>query len=251
MKSGQEKYKYTKQLLKLAIEAGGYSNKEIAKKARISEKSVKMPSLWRNGKAQATVAQMNYFIQNYEYLLKRKIEHLFYTQTLEDGSECLRFKTLTGDILFKYQIKIKKRNAYPPDKGTSILRIIILNQGEKYHFIQQYRARSIALAEKAVDEKKVVYASHLQLDEAIKSDNEDGNWFYYSILEDIDFDEVVRNFQSVKDNLLGGRNIIDTAYRDSRSSSSQFFNGDNIHPMEFAFYQTVMKMNLHSELLPY
>ena len=46
-----KEYKYTKKLLKVAIEENGYRNKDIAVKAGLSEKSVAQVSKWRNGRA--------------------------------------------------------------------------------------------------------------------------------------------------------------------------------------------------------
>jgi len=78
--TGKE-YKYTKQLLKIAIENGGYRNKDIAEKAGLSGKSVARASAWRNGRKNATERQMAYFIKEYEHLLRRKssmiLNHLF------------------------------------------------------------------------------------------------------------------------------------------------------------------------------
>ena len=74
----EKKYKYTKQLLKIAIEAGQYRNQDIALKAGLSNKSVAQVSGWRNGRKKATERQMAYFIKEYEHLLKRKLEYLFY-----------------------------------------------------------------------------------------------------------------------------------------------------------------------------
>ena len=70
----EKKYKYTKQLLKIAIETDQYRNKDIALKAGLSDKSVAQVSGWRNGRTKATERQMAYFIKEYGHLLKRKLE---------------------------------------------------------------------------------------------------------------------------------------------------------------------------------
>lgn len=71
------KYKYTKQILKLAHQDGmGYS--DIAVKAGLSANSKSLVNTWIKGSKLATERQMQFFINAYGASLKRKMEHLFY-----------------------------------------------------------------------------------------------------------------------------------------------------------------------------
>ena len=72
-------YKLTKQLIKVAKEEGGLTHKAIAKKARLSEKSLSLVSKWANGKALATEIQMKSLVDEFGHFLKKQFEHVFYT----------------------------------------------------------------------------------------------------------------------------------------------------------------------------
>lgn len=106
--------RYTKQLVRIAIEQG-YTNKEIAKSARISDKSTALVSKWRNGKALANEHQMKNLLKEFGHLLKRKMEHLFYTIEEKDAVPDLKFLKLNGDIILKHRVcrtNVLKKIAY-------------------------------------------------------------------------------------------------------------------------------------------
>ena len=94
----EKKYKYTRQLLKIAQDHSDYKQIHIAKKAGLSPKSISLVSKWISGKALATELQMGYFIKHYEHFLKRKMEHLFYSVMIENGMEKVRFTKLSGEL---------------------------------------------------------------------------------------------------------------------------------------------------------
>lgn len=126
-------YRYTKQLIKLAIE-NGYTNQEIAVKAGLSSKSIAVVSRWRNGKALATERQMNFFIKEFEHLLKRKMEHLFYEleEFEKDGNilNKVNYFKISGEIILKHHIRIcvhKKNRAYS--------RIIIIKNSDNIFYV--------------------------------------------------------------------------------------------------------------------
>ncbi|ABM04798.1 hypothetical protein Ping_3101 [Psychromonas ingrahamii 37] len=77
-KETSSKYKYTKQILKLAHQ-DGMSYADIAVKAGISANSKNQVNKWITGKSLATQRQMQFFINAYSSALKRKMEHLFYS----------------------------------------------------------------------------------------------------------------------------------------------------------------------------
>jgi transcriptional regulator with XRE-family HTH domain len=79
-KETSSKYKYTKQILKLAHQ-DGMSYADIAVKAGISANSKNQVNKWITGKSLATQRQMQFFINAYSSALKRKMEHLFYSDT--------------------------------------------------------------------------------------------------------------------------------------------------------------------------
>ncbi|TOQ26274.1 hypothetical protein, partial [Vibrio parahaemolyticus] len=103
--SDDKKYKYTRQLLKIAKQEGNYTNKDIEKKAGLSGSSSSLASRWLNGHALATERQMRYFINNYGHLLKRKMEHLYYQLQPQGNSIFTHYMKFSGDIIFKHQIK--------------------------------------------------------------------------------------------------------------------------------------------------
>lgn len=230
-----KEYKYTKKLLKVAIEENGYRNKDIAVKAGLSEKSVALVSKWRNGKANATERQMAYFINNYEYLLKPKIEHLFYTyaDTLEPN--CYpkpSYKKLTGEVIFKHQLSI------PVDRKSSfsIIRVIVISHNNQFFIVEQIRAGLLSIEGARFSGK---------LDGMVRSSNEEANWVVSAnIKEALSLDELIQGITEYCKKLRVGEPNIERR-------SIQKFPHQDINALEYSFYQKLMKLNLHSDLLPF
>lgn len=255
MKNNDKKYKYTKQILNVAIEVGGYTNSDIAVKAGLSGKSVALVSAWRNGRKEATERQMAYFIKEYEHLVMRKIEQLFYSVSIEDGKDSLSFRKLSGEVIFKHQVKIKNSASYSSkskSKPIGAFRLVILKIGAKFHVVQQYRAGLIQLVERETSNGIEVSPARLTPNEALKSDNEEANWFVCQMHENVDLDEVVNIFNEFKNSLLTGDNLIDFANLPGADlESSQMFKSEDMYSMEFTFYQKMLKLGLNSELFPF
>ncbi|MCG0014578.1 hypothetical protein [Vibrio parahaemolyticus] len=249
-----KKYKLTRQLLKLAIEVGGYRNEDIAVKAGLSGKSVAQVSAWRNGRTNVTEWQMAYFIKEYGHLLKRKMEHLYYTVLIKEGEEKLTFVKISGELVFKHQIKIIKGNrCLDNSKDLNVLRVLVLRDGNKFNLLYQYRAGLLNLTEEVVDGQKVCSANRITPEKIVHSDNEDSNWYGYDIKREQGLDELVQLIQKYCRSLIKGKNLIDNANRQSNSyiESSAFFDSRNIYPLELSFYQKMLSLNLHSEHFPF
>lgn len=253
MKNNDKKYKYTKQILNVAIEVGGYTNSDIAVKAGLSGKSVALVSAWRNGRKEATERQMAYFIKEYEHLVMRKIEQLFYSASIEDGKDSLSFRKLSGEVIFKHQVKIKNSASYSSkSKPIGAFRLVILKIGAKFHVVQQYRAGLIQLVERETSNGIEVSPARLTPNETLKSDNEEANWFVCQMHENVDLDEVVNIFNEFKNSILTGNNLIDFAnFPKGNLVSSNLFNSEDMYPMEFTFYQKMLKLGLNSEQFPF
>ncbi|MBB1463100.1 hypothetical protein AB6D20_004025 [Vibrio splendidus] len=253
-----KKYKLTRQLLKLAIDTAGYRNEDIAVKAGLSGKSVALVSAWRNGRKNATERQMAYFIKEYGHLLKRAREHLFYTVLLEDGESKSLFRKLTGEMIFKYQVKTVKSSAYHRSKepynknhrSFTCLRLVILQDNDVFNVICQYRAGLVGLIETEIEGKKRTIFNGVELDDVVHSDNEEGNWYCYDIKRDIELDELVQFIQDYCRNIVVGKNLIDAAYNRSPDTSA-FFDSGTVYPLELSFYQKMLSLNLHSEYFPF
>ncbi len=231
----EKEYKYTKKLLKVAIEENGYRNKDIAVKAGLSEKSVALVSKWRNGKANATERQMAYFINNYEYLLKPKIEHLFYTYTDTLEPSCYpkpSYKKLTGEVIFKHQLST------PVDRKSSlsISRVIVITHNNKFCIVEQLRAGLLTPEGAKLSSK---------LDGMVRSSNEEANWVVSAnIKEGISLDELIQSITEYCKRLRDGEpNLKRRGIHD--------FPHQDINALEYSFYQKLMKLSLHSELLPF
>jgi len=206
-----KEYKYTKKLLKVAIEENGYRNKDIAVKAGLKEKSVALPSKWRNGKANATERQMLYFINSYEYLLKPQIEHLFYTYTDPLDPNCYpkpSYKKLTGEVIFKHQLSI------PVDRknSQSISRVIVTAHNNQFYIVEQIRA-GLLTPEGARPSGK--------LDGMVRSSNEEANWVVSAnIKEGLNLDELIQGITEYSKKLRDGepnlkrRGIYDFSHQD-------------------------------------
>lgn len=252
-----KKYKLTRQLLRLAIDAAGYRNEDIAVKAGLSGKSVALVSAWRNGRKNATERQMAYFIKEYGHLLKRAREHLFYAVVLENGESKPIFRKLTGELIFRYQIKTAKSSEYHRHKAPykkirtfACLRLVVLQDSDKFNVVCQYRAGLVGLEESIVDGQKQTYVSGVDLDDVIHSDHEEGNWYCYDIKREVEFNELVKFIQGYCRNIVAGKNLIDAAYNRS-SDTSSFFDSGTVYPLELSFYQKMLSLNLHSEHFPF
>lgn len=232
-----KEYKYTKKLLKIAIEENGYRNKDIAVKAGLSEKSVAQVSKWRNGRANATERQMAYFISNYEYLLKPKIEHLFYRYISSEHDSKYekvepQYWKITGEVIFKYQLAIKLDSKC----NLAICRLIIIMHNNQYYLVEQIRA-GLLLPE---DNK---YASDRKF--IARSSNEEANWVVSaSIMSSINLDELIKAVKEYCKKLQDGEPNL------KRKGIRELPHQD-INALEYSFYQKLLKLNLHSELLPF
>lgn len=231
-----KEYKYTKKLLLIAIEENKYRNQDIAKKAGLSEKSVAQVSKWRNGKANATERQMAYFISNYEYLLKPKIEHLFYTFTnsrQNDEKKDPQYRKITGEVIFKYQIAtvVNKNNKH------AMTRLIIVSHNNEYNVIEQIRAGVLLPSE-------VSHVSKIG-EELTRSSNEEANWVVSANIKDnLNLNEAITAVNEYCKKLTEGEINL-------KKCSSINIAHQDINALQFSFYQKLMKLNLHSELLPF
>ncbi|KFZ36353.1 hypothetical protein HR45_17000 [Shewanella mangrovi] len=150
-----KKYRYTKQLVRIAIE-NGYTNADVAVKAGLSAKSISQVSRWRNGEALATERQMRALVNEFGHLLKRKMEHLFYRL---DENNRLSFYLLSGETLLKHITKIRNDDG----KSVSVRRTIIIRCDDIFAAIYQQRL--------GYDRRY-----QINVDDLANSDNEDANW---------------------------------------------------------------------------
>ncbi|HDM8144609.1 TPA: hypothetical protein P0E33_003432 [Vibrio harveyi] len=236
-----KKYKLTRQLLRLAIDAAGYRNEDIAVKAGLSGKSVAQVSAWRNGRKNATERQMAYFIKEYGHLLKRKMEHLFCFCDSMSGAAVTRYEKLSGEVVFKHQIRVLSQKGRAIS-STAVLRFIVLEDNRNFHVIKQVRG---GLTREQLN-KGLYY-------EVFHSDNEDANWYSYCISTQLDLDGMLETFNDFKTSLLDNDNPVDRLYYGNNSANyeSRFFSAKQIQPLEYSFYQKLIKLGLHSELLPF
>lgn len=243
MINDDRKYKYTKQLLKIAKECGNYNNGDIAVKAGLSRKSVKMSSNWCTGKNLATERQMNYFIKTYEHLLKRKLEHLFYYGEIVNDKTGVRFSKLSGEVILKHQLKIEINDRYgKKDKTVTVLRLVIISNSNKFHVIRQYRAGVISYREYPEHGRQ----SSFDLKQASRCDNEEANWFSYSFEIDLDFEGLIKSFNDFIEKMLNGDNPIDIASNNGRlPKKSRFFSANDDYSLTYVFYQKMMKLGLN------
>lgn len=148
----KKKYRFTKQIIRIALD-NGYTNADIAVKAGLSGKSIAQVSRWRNGEALATERQMNGLIKEFGHLLKRKLEHLFYSFDSEDK---IYFFRIEGEILLKHVTKILDSN-----KSISIRRVIVIRSSDQFVVLFQ---------------KRLGLKDHLDIKNMGFSDNEDAHW---------------------------------------------------------------------------
>lgn len=241
MSGKNKKYKYTKQLLKLAIENSGYRNEDIAVKARLSNKSVALVSKWRNGKTEATEAQMAYFIKEYGHLLKRRMEHLFSYQEEVNGTKDVKYRKLSGEVIFKHQVRVPSRKGKSIG-STALARLVVIDNEHKYHIIRQIRG---GLTQVQLRERNYPTVFH--------SDNEEANWFAYSIEQNLDLDAVVASFQNFITSLLSGQNPLDDIYSGGRhaQNDSNIFSQTHTQPIEYCLFQKMMKLGLSCDSFPF
>lgn len=230
-----KEYKYTKKLLKVAIEENGYRNKDIALKAGLSEKSVAQVSKWRNGRANATERQMNYFISNYDYLLRPKIEHLFYTFMNTNDQDSIQkptYKKITGEVIFKHQLAIRLNSK----NNLSVCRLIIITHNNQYYLVEQIRAGLLMPAE-------VRYVSGDK--QIARSSNEEANWVLAEkIKSNLNIDDLIVTVNEYCKKLRDGESSL-------KKHGFSELSSQDLNALEYSFYQKLMKLNLHSELLPF
>lgn len=131
-KNNAPKYKYTKQILKLAKQ-DGMTHKEIAKKAGIKETSVSQVDKWLNGTALASQRQMQFFINKYGSALKRKIEHLFYTDIhrLEINESLI---SILKKLKISQEVSINNKNT-EADNSSTVYDLANLNDEQKDYLL--------------------------------------------------------------------------------------------------------------------
>uniref|UniRef100_UPI002620BA8A hypothetical protein n=1 Tax=uncultured Vibrio sp. TaxID=114054 RepID=UPI002620BA8A len=252
LKNTHERSTRPRQLLKIAKREGGYTNKDIEKKAGLKGSSSSLASRWLNGHALATERQMRYFINNYGHFLKRQLEHLYY-QYLPDGENLVvNYVKLSGDIIFKHQIRVDPSREYK--KGLSVLRLVVIENDGCYKLLHQYRAGLIQW-DKHADVKQAYFEPSIyDLQGIVHSDNEEAHWYLWKVIECSDTSELIDNFENECKIILSSNNIVDWAKRNGQNvdhMDSRMFAPKHVIPMKFAFYQKIMKLGLQSDLLPF
>lgn len=177
----QKKYRYTKQLIRLAIE-NGYTNKDIAKKAGFSSEG--QVSKWRNGKALATERQVQFFINEFGHLLKRKMEHLFYSQT-ENPYEFIYHK-IEGEILLTHTLNYRDSRSKPIGK-VGVCKFAILNLGSVFHLLEQ---KKVGLDDDGSNVDKLLKNKKI-------SNNEQANWYLVKTHKNLSPQELVDTIDSI------------------------------------------------------
>lgn len=241
------KYKQTQKLLKIAIDAGGYTNVEIAKKAGLKESSGSLVSRWRNGKALATERQMQYFINEYGGNLKRKNTHLFYSYVLNKSKNgyIYDYRKISGEEIFSHKFStsfkvVPSGSSSSSNESIKAYKVVVLEAEKGYVFVKLVRAGfynytinySGALTD-SINPKK---------DEWLHGDSENSNWFFQEIVECESFDKLVLEFQKYTEALQS------TVHpRTAKPICSSF----DTEPVKFSFYQKFMKLGLQSEHIPF
>ena len=198
-KQNKQTYRYTKQLVRIALDQG-YTPAEILVKAGLSENSTAQFSRWRNGKALAKVRQLQYFINQYEHLLKRKIEHLFYS--ISDNA--LSFRKLHGEVVLKHVVRHQPAQVGKRVVPVALLRMILLKEGNKYHLVHQVRA---GLTEDGN------FNPARNLNELIHSSNEDANWSSYKYQTELSAEEALESADDFIHQLISGENVAKTMFK--------------------------------------
>ncbi|MCE2571817.1 hypothetical protein [Motilimonas eburnea] len=261
MKETTKKYKHTRQLLKIAKQEGGYTNKDIEKKAGLQGSSSSLASRWLNGHALATERQMRYFINNYGQHLKRQLEHLFIQSLVDEhGVEQKKYMKFTGDIIFKHQIKLKLITPFHGRyKTASVVRVIILENQGTFKILLQCRAGFLRLStmdQTNFQENTFAPTRFSAINGETRnlewSDIEEANWHCIQVTDCASINTLVKDFTALTSSLADGNNIFDYILDpESAKTKSKLFNKHIPNTMEFAFYQKIMKLGLQSELLPF
>ena len=191
-KQSKQKYRYTKQLVRIALEQG-YTAEDVLEKAGASRKSLSMFSKWRNGKALATVRQLQYFINEYEHLLKRKMEHLFYGVT--DGE--LKYYKLNGELILKHAIKHPPVQIDKRRRSLALFRMLLLKEGNKFHFVFQTRVG-------LTGEERFKPSN---INDLMHSPNEEANWFVYDFKTELTAESIFETATPFINQLYNGKNL--------------------------------------------
>lgn len=161
---------------------------------------------------------------------------------------------LSGDIVFKHQVKISNTSPLRLKKELSALRIIVLNEGRHFHLVVQYRA-GLLMVEKYQDGESEKFQPHsLDHNDIVYSDHEDSNWYVQFTERDVDFDKLVLSIQRYCRALLDGNSALDLAYKKDQNQNyqkSHFFNKNNVYPLELSFYQKMLSLGLNSQHYPF
>ncbi|MEZ9765847.1 hypothetical protein AB4278_23485 [Vibrio splendidus] len=250
MSETDKKYKLTKQLLKLAIDTAGYRHKDIAVKAGLSKTSVAQVSAWRNGRKNATERQMAYFINEYGHLLKRKMWHLYYRYQLDGKKLVMNFVKLSGDIIFKHQIRLEPNPEYK--KSVSALRVVIIENSGCYKLLLQYRAGLFSWKETSCDALYCIpsVSNKETNDYIVHSDNEEANWHLWKDKHCENIDELIEEFEKTCHAISSEGGILKELEFKGRRPL-ELCELKHIAPMKFSFYQKLMKLDLQSQLLPF
>lgn len=219
-----KKYPFTKQLIRLAIE-NGYTNQRIAVEAGFKPTSTAVVSRWRNGKALATERQMQFFINEFEHLLKRKMEHLFYGET-ETPNELAYYK-IQGEILLSHTLYYRHNTGKKIQK-VGIYRFVIINSDNKFHLLYQKRA---GLNENA---GTIKYA----LSSATFSNNEHANWYLKETYKDLTAQELTHQIDLIFDKFEKIEYL--------RPDMVKIMNDDG-RPLKFIVRQLLLKHGYYSD----
>jgi len=186
----------TKILVKIAIE-NGMTNQEIAVKAGLKKTSGAVVTRWKTGVALATERQMNFLINEFGDLLRRKTEHLFSQD--EDGIQ--KFYKLNGEVIFKHVV----RKYMPLNKGLSkiaLLRYLALQKGNKFHLVFQSR--------KGLDQSAKL--DHYQIAAMSHCDNEDANWDTDKVISNKSADIFIDEVDKVATSLMTEQKCIEEKF---------------------------------------
>ena len=194
-KKVERKYKYTKQLVRIAIEHG-MTNREIAKKAGLSDKSVAQVTRWRKGDSLATERQMRFLINEFEGLLKRKIEHLFCFK--DEGS--IKYFKLSGDIILRHVYK-EKVCLDRKKLNVGILRLLIIKHESTFTLLEQYRMG-------IEDRDRGCRLSSSEIGKLVNSSSEGANWICYKAAKFLTAKEIIKITDKYAKSFLDGNNYM-------------------------------------------
>ena len=201
-KQNNKKYKYTKQIIKLAID-NGFKNHEIAKKAGLSEKSIAQVSRWKSGEALATERQMQFFINEFGSALKKKMEHIFYSISPEKRYSDkviskIKYQCIIGEKITDHKIRICNSfygDKTHPDRNKQTLskeRIVIIVNNSNFTILIQKNINLIKyymLSQQKIKEEKVINQHEIALNPICY--NEDANWGTQEIIQKTNPQELI------------------------------------------------------------